>query len=379
MIGPGATIGILGGGQLGRMLALAAAGMGYRVHVLAPEDELPAGDVAALVTRAAYTDRAALDAFAASVDVATFEFENIDVAAIRHLEALIPVHPPSRALEVSQDRLAEKRFVEALGGVTAPYRDVASLIELEAAVAAIGCPAVLKTRRMGYDGKGQARLHDAGDCAAAWAATGGTPALLEGFVAFEAEFSVIIARGAGGSVVYAVPDNRHVDGVLDESHVPAAGRIAGQAEAAVALARRVADALDYRGVLTLEFFACEARPGVQRDGAARAQQRPLDDRGRARLAVREPYPRHLRPAARLARGHRGDDPHEEPARRARQRLAGDPRRSGRAPAPLRQERDQARPQDGPCYLARLTATAPARTATPGSRSTGWWCAPRRSR
>ncbi len=260
MTPPGATIGILGGGQLGRMLALAAANMGYRVHIFAPEYELPAGDVSAEVTRADYSDFAALDAFAASVDVATFEFENIDVAAIRHLESRVAVHPPARALEVSQDRLAEKRFVEELGGITAPYRAVDSLADLAAAAAALGYPAVLKTRRMGYDGKGQARLHGPGDCAAAWAATGGSPAILEGFVTFDAEFSVILARGARGSVVYDVPDNRHVAGILAESRVPASGRIAEQEAAAVALARRIAEALDYCGVLTCEFFATATGP-----------------------------------------------------------------------------------------------------------------------
>lgn len=260
MIAPGATIGILGGGQLGRMLALAAANMGYRVHIFAPEDELPAGDVSAAVTRADYGDLAALDAFAASIDVATFEFENIDVAAIRHLATRVLVHPPARALEVSQDRLDEKRFVESLGGTTAPYRAVDTPDELDAAVAALGCPAVLKTRRMGYDGKGQSRLHSADDAAAAWAATGGAPAILEGFVTFDAEFSVILARGARGIAVYDVPDNRHVAGVLDESRVPAHGRIADQAAAATALAQRIAEALDYCGVLTCEFFATAEGP-----------------------------------------------------------------------------------------------------------------------
>ena len=260
MTPPGATIGILGGGQLGRMLALAAANMGYRVHIFAPEHELPAGDVAAEVTRADYTDREALDRFADSVDIATFEFENIEVEAIRHLADRVPVHPPARALEVSQDRMAEKRFVEGLGGTTAPYRAVDSLANLHAAAAAIGTPAVLKTRRMGYDGKGQARLHSLDDCAAAWEATGGAPAILEGFVSFDAEFSVILARGAKGLVVYDVADNWHLKGVLCESHVPARPIIAEQVEAATALARAVADALDYCGVLTLEFFATANGP-----------------------------------------------------------------------------------------------------------------------
>jgi 5-(carboxyamino)imidazole ribonucleotide synthase len=261
MIEPGATIGILGGGQLGRMLALAAASMGYRVHVLAPEAELPAGDVAAEVTRADYDDRAALDAFAVAVDVVTFEFENIDPAAVRYLAARKPVHPSADALEVAQDRLAEKQFVAALGGRPAAFRAVDSRAELDAAIGEIGLPAVLKTRRFGYDGKGQARLRTPDDAAAAWAAIGGQPAILEAFIDFSHEFSVVLARGDDGEIVsWAVPDNRHVNGILDTSHVPAPPEIAALADEATALACRVADALSYVGVLTLEFFATTEGP-----------------------------------------------------------------------------------------------------------------------
>ncbi len=261
MIAPGATIGILGGGQLGRMLALAAAAMGYRIHVLAPEAELPAGDVAAEVTRAAYDDVAALDAFAAAVDVVTYEFENVPVATVAHLAARVPVRPGARALEVAQDRLAEKTFVARLGGTPAPFRAVASLADLHAALVDVGTPAILKTRRFGYDGKGQARIATPGDAAAAWAATGGAPAVVEAMVAFDGEFSVVLARGSdGATVVYDVPHNVHVDGILDTSTVPAPPAIARHAPAAIALARRAADALDYVGVLTCEFFACRAGP-----------------------------------------------------------------------------------------------------------------------
>jgi 5-(carboxyamino)imidazole ribonucleotide synthase len=261
MIEPGATIGILGGGQLGRMLALAAASMGYRVHVLAPEAELPAGDVAAVVTRADFDDSAALDAFAAAVDVVTFEFENIDPASVRYLAARKPVHPGADALEVAQDRLAEKRFVAALGGRPAAFRAVDTRADLDAAIVDIGLPAVLKTRRFGYDGKGQARLHKPDDAAAAWAAMGGQPAILEAFIDFSHEFSVVLARGADGEIVtWAVPDNRHVNGILDTSHVPAPAEITLLAEDAIALATRVADALSYVGVLTLEFFATADGP-----------------------------------------------------------------------------------------------------------------------
>jgi 5-(carboxyamino)imidazole ribonucleotide synthase len=261
MIEPGATIGIIGGGQLGRMLALAAASMGYRVHVFAPEAELPAGDVAADVTRASYADTAALDSFAAAVDVVTFEFENIDTAAIARVAARVPVYPSAKSLEVAQDRVAEKRFVEALGGQPAAWAAVDSLADLDAAIALLGCPSVLKTRRLGYDGKGQARLTTPGDAAAAWAAIGGQPAILEAWVDFSHEFSVLLARGQDGEVVtWAVPHNSHQGGILDTSRVPAPPEIAVHSAAATALAIRVAEALEHVGVLTLEFFATPEGP-----------------------------------------------------------------------------------------------------------------------
>jgi 5-(carboxyamino)imidazole ribonucleotide synthase len=261
MIEPGATIGIIGGGQLGRMLALAAASMGYRVHVFAPEAELPAGDVAADVTRASYADTAALDGFAAAVDVVTFEFENIDTAAIARVAARVPVYPSAKSLEVAQDRVAEKRFVEALGGQPAAWAAVDSLADLDAAIALLGCPCVLKTRRLGYDGKGQARLTTPGDAAAAWAAIGGQQAILEAWVDFSHEFSVLLARGQDGEVVtWAVPHNSHQGGILDTSRVPAPPEIAVHSAAATALAIRVAEALEHVGVLTLEFFATPEGP-----------------------------------------------------------------------------------------------------------------------
>lgn len=261
MIPPGSTIGILGGGQLGRMLAIAAANMGYRVHVLAPEDELPAGDVAAEVTRTAYTDFAALDRFAASVDVVTYEFENVDVAAVTYLAERLPVRPGAKALEVSQDRLAEKDFVAGLGGRPAPYRAVSSLAELETALVELGTPALLKTRRMGYDGKGQVRIGDPSQAANAWSALGGRPAVLEGFVSFEAEFSVLLARGTDGrTVVYGCPQNHHEGGILSRSTLPAAPIVEAQAIDAFRLAEKVAATLDYVGLLTLEFFATGSGP-----------------------------------------------------------------------------------------------------------------------
>ena len=261
MIPPGSTIGILGGGQLGRMLAIAAASMGYRVHSYAPDDEIPGGDVSAEVTRAAYDDFAALDAFAASVDVVTYEFENIDVAAVEHVAGIVPVRPGAAALRVSQDRVTEKEFVTKLGGRPAPFRAVGSLADLAVALAELGAPALLKTRRFGYDGKGQARIETAADAEPAWASIGERPAVLEGLVRFDAEFSVLLARGLDGATrVYATPRNEHANGVLSCSIVPAGDPVEAQAPEAIALARRVADALDYVGLLTLEFFATRDGP-----------------------------------------------------------------------------------------------------------------------
>ncbi len=258
MLPPGSTIGILGGGQLGRMLGMAAAQLGYRCHVLAPEADVPAGDVCAAVTRAEYGDAAALADFAAAVDVVTFEWENVDPAAVRRLAGLVPVHPGAHSLEVAQDRMAEKQFVEWLGGRTAPWAAVGSRADLDAAIASIGLPAILKTRRFGYDGKGQARIHQASDADAAWAAIGGQPAILEGMVEFSHEYSVILCRGQDGTMVdWPVPVNVHTGGILATSSIPAPALVRAQAAEATALARRVADKLGHVGVLAAEFFACK--------------------------------------------------------------------------------------------------------------------------
>jgi 5-(carboxyamino)imidazole ribonucleotide synthase len=260
-IAPGSTIGILGGGQLGRMIAIAAAQLGYRTHIYAPEDGGPAADVSPCWTQGAYEDAAALAAFADAVDVVTYEFENIDPSAVDVLADHGLVRPGAQALRVAQDRLAEKRFASGLGGLTAPFAPVESLSDLESAIARIGGRAILKTNRMGYDGKGQARLGRPGDAAAAWDAIGCQSAILEGFVTFEEEFSVILVRGVDGQVrFWDSAANVHVDGILATSTVPAGPLIEGQVEQARALARKVADALDYVGVLTLEFFASAAGP-----------------------------------------------------------------------------------------------------------------------
>jgi 5-(carboxyamino)imidazole ribonucleotide synthase len=257
IVAPGATIGIIGGGQLGRMLALAAAQLGYRCHVFAPDETGPAASVAARFTPAAFDDEAALARFAAEVDVVTYEFENIPTAPLAAIAARVPLHPPIAALETAQDRLAEKGFIERLGGRPAPYARADDRAGLDAALAQIGAPAILKTRRFGYDGKGQARLDDAGDADAAWAAVRGAPAILEGYVAFDAEFSILLCRGADGHIVtWDAPLNRHEGGILVTSDVPAGPELAAAIGEAGALARRAADALGHVGMLTMEFFAC---------------------------------------------------------------------------------------------------------------------------
>ena len=254
MLPPGSTIGILGGGQLGRMLAVAAAQLGYRTHVLAPDRESVAAQTASSLTRADYHNRVVLADFAAACDVVTYEFENVAVAPVEWLAARVPVHPHPRALGVAQDRAAEKRFVEGVGGRPAPWAPVASRAELDDALARIGTPSILKTARFGYDGKGQVRLASPDDADAAWDAIGG-PAVLEGFIAFDHEFSILVARGQDGDTVrYPPPLNVHRDAILRTSAVPAPAQVLAQAEEATALACRIADALDYVGVLACEFF-----------------------------------------------------------------------------------------------------------------------------
>ncbi len=258
---PLSTIGIIGGGQLGRMLAMAAAQLGYACHIYAPEAQSPAAEVARHWTRAAYDDAAALAHFAASVDIVTYEFENIPAGPITTLAATHAVAPAPRALEIAQDRVAEKSFVDGLGARTAPWAAVDSLADLEAALARIGAPAILKTRRDGYDGKGQARIMAPGDAATAWETIGGKPAILEGFVSFEHEYSIILARGHDGAIAcWDAIENVHVDGILDSSTAPACPVILAQADEARAIAARVAAALDYVGVLTIEFFAAADGP-----------------------------------------------------------------------------------------------------------------------
>ena len=253
-LAPGSVIGILGGGQLGRMLALAAAELGMRCHVYCPDPQSPAFEVAAAHTVAAYEDESALAAFAAAVDVATYEFENVPAATAALLARLTLLRPGVRALEVAQDRLAEKTFVRGLGIATAPFAAVDTRADLDGAIAEIGVPAILKTRRFGYDGKGQAVIRTPGDGDAAWQAIGGTFAIIEGFIAFEREISVIAARGCDGSVeVYDPGENRHVDQILSSTVVPAPIGDAAAA-GAVRIACSILDGLDYVGVIGVELF-----------------------------------------------------------------------------------------------------------------------------
>jgi 5-(carboxyamino)imidazole ribonucleotide synthase len=256
IVAPGSTIGIIGGGQLGRMLALAAAQLGYRCHVYAPDETGPAALVAARFTQGAFEDEAALTAFAAEVAVATYEFENIPTGPLAAIAARVPVHPPIAALEIAQDRLAEKAFIRRHGGRPAPFMAVDDRPGLDAALAEIGAPAILKTRRFGYDGKGQARIEKAGDADAAWESVRGAPCVLESFVPFDAEFSILLCRGADGEIVtWDAPLNRHEGGILVSSDVPAGPAFAPAIAEAEALARRAADALGHVGMLTMEFFA----------------------------------------------------------------------------------------------------------------------------
>ena len=260
-IPPGSTIGIVGGGQLGRMLAIAAAQLGYRCHIYAPNEAPPAAEVSAHFTRGRYEDEAALARFGSEVDVATYEFENIAAGPLSALAAEAPLYPPRRALEIAQDRLAEKEFVLELGGHPAPFAPVDSADELERALAKIGTPAILKTRRFGYDGKGQARIMAPAEAAIAWEAVRGAPCVLEGFIRFEAEFSILLCRaGSGEMISWDAPRNSHLNGILDRSEIPAGPELQAAIAAAEQLARKVAEALDYVGVLTLEFFASAEGP-----------------------------------------------------------------------------------------------------------------------
>ncbi len=258
-----ATIGILGGGQLGRMLALAAARLGFSCHVYSPDADSCAFEVVRHATCAPYEDIDALARFADAVDVVTYEFENVPAEAAAVLGAHRQVLPDPAVLATTQDRLIEKQFVDKLGIATAPFADVSTAVDLGAAVKVVGVPAVLKTRRLGYDGKGQMMIRAAADAAGAWKALNEVPCILEGFVAFEREISVVAARGADGAVeCFDVTENEHRDHILKVSRVPAAVSPAVAAEAR-RIAETIAGAFSYVGVLAVEMF-------VVRDGTGHA-------------------------------------------------------------------------------------------------------------
>ncbi|SEN88862.1 5-(carboxyamino)imidazole ribonucleotide synthase [Palleronia pelagia] len=255
---PGSTIGILGGGQLGRMLSVAASRLGYKTCIFEPAGDCPASHVANFHLKAGYDDAEALARFAEATDVITYEFENIPTDALDILERHRPIRPGREALRVSQDRLVEKDWLADLGLTPAPYADVPDRAALDDALARIGTPAILKTRRFGYDGKGQARIDSPGDADEALGSMNGAPAVLEGFVAFQREISVIAARGLDGAVAcYDPGENLHEGGILRRTTVPAAIPHA-LATDAVLLAARILGALDYVGVMGIELFVTDS-------------------------------------------------------------------------------------------------------------------------
>ncbi|WP_131195347.1 5-(carboxyamino)imidazole ribonucleotide synthase [Lichenihabitans psoromatis] len=253
VLAPGETIGILGGGQLARMLAMAAAQLGLKAHIFAPEADSPAFEVAAAHTIGDYTDKAALTVFAAAVEVVTYEFENVPAETIAILDPLVPVRPNRKALETTQDRLVEKLFIRGIGLATAPFASVEDAGGLARAVAQLGRPSILKTRRFGYDGKGQATVREGSDLAVVFRSLG-QKSILEGVVPFVREVSVVAARGLSGQFrAFDVCENAHQHGILSTTRVPAAIGAETEAEA-IRMARALVDALDYVGVLAVELF-----------------------------------------------------------------------------------------------------------------------------
>ena len=272
--GFGMMVGILGGGQLGRMLALAGYPLGLRFRVLETYADAPAADLAEFVVGESYDDREALARFASGLTLATYEFENVPVAAARFLANRVPVYPPPQALEVSQDRQTEKTFFSTLDIPTPDFQAVDSQDSLETALRALGTPAVLKTRRLGYDGKGQRILRQAADAQSAWDELRGQPLILEAFVPFDREVSLLSVRGRDGSTAfYPLVENYHHDGILRRSIAPAPSTQPALQARAEEYGRRVLEALDYVGVLAIEFFqvgdhllANEMAPRVHNSG-----------------------------------------------------------------------------------------------------------------
>lgn len=256
-LNPGDTIGILGGGQLGRMLAMAASQLGLRSHIFCPDRRSPAFEVADAVTCADYTDEGALAQFTQSVGAVTYEFENIPAETVAYVTARRPLRPSNKALVIIQDRLSEKDFLNSIGVPTAPYKAISSPEDLAKALGELGTPAIAKTRLFGYDGKGQTKLDSPGQVADAWDKLGTAKSILEGFVPFNREVSVIVARDMDGRVLtWPVTENVHVNHILDTSTVPATVSDTVE-QTARTYAARVAEELEYVGVLAVEFFVLD--------------------------------------------------------------------------------------------------------------------------
>lgn len=255
VVPPGSIIGVLGSGQLGRMFALAARRLGYRVHTFSPESDTPTGQVADVEITAAYDDLDAVRAFARAVNVVTFEFENVPTDCVTAAAEIVPVHPNAGVLRIAQHRLREKTYLAKQGFPVAAFRHVRSEAELSEGLSALGAPAVLKTAGFGYDGKGQRMIRALEDAGAAWEALGGREAVLESFIDFSCELSVVAARAANGAVAdWGVIENSHAHHILDVSLAPAITPSARQAADAVAMAHAVLNALNVVGVLCVEFF-----------------------------------------------------------------------------------------------------------------------------
>lgn len=260
---PGDTVGMLGGGQLGRMMALAAARLGLKVHTYCPDPNSPAFDVSAAQTVAAYEDKRALTMFAQSVQVVTYEFENVPKDTVEILTQHVPVRPGATPLAVSQDRLTEKQFLADLGVRVAPFYRIDGPSDIAAAADHCGLPAILKTRRFGYDGKGQTTLSSLENAEQAWVEIGSAPAILEGRIDFAAECSVLVARNhLGATEVYDIPENQHQNHILKWSRVPAQCLDHSAAEQAKRLGQAIAEALDYVGLLAVELFVERTENGA---------------------------------------------------------------------------------------------------------------------
>lgn len=320
-VAPGGVIGILGGGQLGRMLALAAAPLGYRVHIYCPEGDSPASQVAAHTTQASYDDREALVAFAGQCDVVTYEFENIPLATVDAVAALTPVHPGRRSLEIAQNRGREKKFAREIGLQTTAFAEITTEADLAAASGAIPGPAILKSQTLGYDGKGQVRITASKELAGAWQALGEKPAILEAMVDFDCEVSVLTARGVNGQAAdYGPIENRHEAGILALSRAPAgvSDEVAAKARQ---IGRRLAEGLGHIGVLCVELFVTrdggllvnEIAPRVHNSGhwtieACETDQFEQHIRTICGLPLGAPY----QTRAALMRNLIGDDAHDWP-------------------------------------------------------------------